>query len=126
MAQEEADKSAGQDPAEALIDDLIRDILSESGQATKGRVRGGDPMATLIETALASAGRTAPGAPAIERLLFAQLLASALADALAPALAESLTPEIVKFLESQSSEGRSRGEPAAPSGGTQRGGRRKT
>ncbi|MEU4231418.1 hypothetical protein AB0F17_44595 [Nonomuraea sp. NPDC026600] len=99
MASEEAADPTGHDPVESLIDDVIRDILNEAGQSTKGLARGGDSMATLIETALTSAPRAMLKSSAIERLLLAQVLASALADALAPALAEALTPEIMKVLD---------------------------
>ncbi|WP_101786284.1 hypothetical protein [Nonomuraea indica] len=84
---------------ESLIDDVIRDILNEASQSTKVLARGGDSMATLIETALTAAPRAMLKSSTIERLLLAQVLASALADALAPALAEALTPEIMKVLE---------------------------
>lgn len=98
MASEDDGKPAGQEPVESLIDDLIRDIFREAGQSTKARVRGRDSMTTLIETALA-APRATSGASTIERLLIAQVLASALSEALAPALAEALAPEIMKALE---------------------------
>ncbi|MET7339590.1 hypothetical protein [Nonomuraea sp. NPDC005650] len=88
-----------------MIDDLIRDILSESGQTTKARARGVDPMATLIESALASTSGMASKTSPMERLLLTQVLSSALADALAPALAEVLAPEIMKSLEHHLSPG---------------------
>lgn len=96
MASEEAAEPTGHDPVESLIDDVIRDILNEASQSTKVLARGGDSMATLIETALTSAPRATS---TMERLLLSHVLASALADALAPALAEALTPEIMKVLE---------------------------
>ncbi|MFF5208871.1 hypothetical protein [Streptosporangium sp. NPDC000396] len=131
MVSEETGKQAGHEPVESLIDDLIHDIFSEAGHATKTRMRGGDPMATLIETALASASRATPMASAVERLLVAQFLASALADALAPALAEALAPEIMKALEHHPEHrpagGRAGGETASATRPAQpRGGRRKT
>ncbi|MEU0480180.1 hypothetical protein ABZ260_13485 [Streptosporangium sp. NPDC006013] len=110
MATEDADKPAGHEPVESLIDDLIRDIFSEAGQSTKTRVLGGDSMATLIETVIASAPRTMPMASIVERLLVTQALASALADALAPALAEALAPEIMKALENYPTGERASGE----------------
>ncbi|MBB2910600.1 hypothetical protein FHS43_001863 [Streptosporangium becharense] len=126
MVTEDADKPAGHEPVESLIDDLIRDIFSEAGQSTKARARGGDPMATLIETAIASAPRTTPMASIVEKLLVTQALASALADALAPALAEALAPEIMKALEHYPAGERTSGETASASRQAQpRGGRRK-
>jgi len=122
---EAAGNSAGHDPAESLIDDLIRDILSEPGQATKARARSGDPLATLIETAIASAPRTEPKAATMEKLLIAQLFASTLADALAPALAEILAPEIMKALEQHTSDSRAPDQMASTAGPA-KGGRRKT
>ncbi|MFI7134888.1 hypothetical protein ACIBQ1_55140 [Nonomuraea sp. NPDC050153] len=99
MAPEQTGNSSEHNPLESMIDDLIRDILSESGQTTKARARGVDPMASLIESALASTSRTASKASPMERLLLTQVLSSALADALAPALADVLAPEIMKSLE---------------------------
>ncbi len=126
MATEETGKPAGHEPVESFIDDLIRDIFSEAGQSTKARARGGDSMTALIETAIASP-RATPMASAIERLLVAQVLASALAEALAPALAEALAPEIMKALEHHTTGGRANGEVASAAGRAQpRGGRRKT
>ena len=99
MASGEAADPTEHDPVESLIDNAIRDILNEASQSTKVLARGGDSMATLIETALTSAPRAMLKSSAIERVLLAQVLASALADALAPALAETLTPELMKVLE---------------------------
>lgn len=101
MASEEAAEPTEHDPVESLIDDVIRDILNEASQSTKAFARGGDSMAALIETALTSTPGAMLKASTIERVLLAQVLASALADALAPALAETLTPEIMKILEQQ-------------------------
>lgn len=126
MASEEASKPGGHEPVESLIDDLIRDIFSEAGQSTKARVRSADSMATLIETAL-TAPRTTSGASTIERLLVAQVLASALADAIAPALADALAPEIMKALEHHTANSRAGDEMVSTAGRAQpRGGRRKT
>ncbi|MGV9385691.1 hypothetical protein ACWDRB_58495 [Nonomuraea sp. NPDC003707] len=105
MAPEQTGNSSEHNPLESMIDDLIRDILSESGQTTKARTRGMDPMASLIESALSSTSRTASKASPMERLLLTQVLSSALADALAPALAEVLAPEIMKSLEHHLSPG---------------------
>lgn len=123
MASEESGGPTGNDPVESFIDDLIHDILSEAGQSAKARVRGGgEPVAALLETAIASASQ--PKVSAIERLLLSQALASALADALAPALAELLAPEIVKALGHHASDSAEKHE-AAPATGSARG-RKKT
>ncbi|MBB6345806.1 hypothetical protein ACWGH8_35765 [Nonomuraea muscovyensis] len=117
MASEEAAEPTEHDPVESLIDDVIRDILNEASQSTKVLARGGDSMATLIEAALTSAPRAMLKASTVERLLLAQVLASALADALAPALAEALTPEIMKVLEQYSTNAKA-DEPKAARGTT--------
>lgn len=127
MAPEQTGNSAEHNPLESVIDDLIRDILGDAGQPTKTRARGGDPMTSLIETALASTSRTTSKSATVERLLLAQVFSSALADALAPALAEALAPEIMKALEHHLSGGRGGGTASAATsakGGP--GGRRKT
>jgi hypothetical protein len=91
----ESRKEPEEEPAESLIDDLIRDILTDAGKSTQTAVL--NPLAALVEvvTASSSSSRTSM----VERLLFAQTIASALADALAPALARTLAPEILKALE---------------------------
>ncbi|MES9539208.1 MULTISPECIES: hypothetical protein [unclassified Actinomadura] len=114
MASEESGQSAGQDPIESLVDDLIREILNEGGQTTKARARGGDSKAKLIETAMTSASTAGPTGLTLERLLLVEVLASSLADALAPALAEALAPEILKAMEHPgTSRGTSRRTPAS-------------
>ncbi|MFI6742009.1 hypothetical protein ACIBI9_54670 [Nonomuraea sp. NPDC050451] len=121
MAPEQTGNSSEHNPLESMIDDLIRDILSESGQTTKARARGVDPMASLIESALSSTSRTASKASPMERILLTQVLSSALADALAPALAEVLAPEIMKALEhhlSPSPTGGAASTRASAKGGT--------
>lgn len=127
MASEENGKSAGAEPVEPLIYDLIRDIFSEVSQSAKTRARGGDSITASIETALASSQGT-PKTSTIKRLLIAQVLASALADALAPALAETLAPGILKALEHRTTHSRTGGEKvsAPPSPRPNRGGRKKT
>ncbi|HZM84673.1 MAG TPA: hypothetical protein VFC19_53815 [Candidatus Limnocylindrales bacterium] len=116
----ESRKEPEQEPVEALIDDLIRDILGEAGQSPKTAARG--PLAALIETVMAAPSQAAPSrASMFERLLFTQTIASALADALAPALAEALTPEILKALEHYAA-GEKSGEPAAVGEGARRAG----
>ncbi|WP_067801465.1 hypothetical protein [Actinomadura formosensis] len=124
MAAQESGEPTGHDSTESLIDDLIRDILNDAAHAGKTRAGAGEPMASLIERTLMSAGTAAPRSSGLERLLLAQVLASSLADALAPALAEALTPEILKALEQHGSAGRG-GRETASAGGPARG-RKKT
>jgi hypothetical protein len=107
----ESHKDTGQDQAESLIDDLIRDILNEAGASSRSAVGGRAPMAALFETAIASP-RAASRASMLERLLLAEAFASALAEALAPALAEVLAPRVMKVLE-QSTTGESAGKGSA-------------
>ncbi|GAA1810515.1 hypothetical protein GCM10009835_32450 [Planosporangium flavigriseum] len=95
-----------------MIDDLIHNILTEAGQPAAA-VRGMGPIAGLIETVMASS-RTAPRASMFDRLLLAQVVASALADALAPALAETLAPEIMKALEHYAPGGKEPATAGAP------------
>jgi hypothetical protein len=105
MAAEQNGDSPERDPwGESMIDEAIRDILSEAGSSTKSRARGRDPIQALIETTFASTSRTTSKASTLERLLLAQIYASALADAIAPALAEALAPEIMKVFEQHVSE----------------------
>lgn len=70
----------GQDQLESLIDDLIRE------------------KADLIEAASALS-RPASRTSALERLLLAEAVASALADVLAPTLAEAFAPKVLERLE---------------------------
>ncbi|SEN46437.1 hypothetical protein [Nonomuraea pusilla] len=126
MASEDAGKPPEHDPAESLIDDLIRDILTEAGQSTKARGRGGDPMTALIETAIASASRSPSATSTMERLLVTHAIANALADALAPALAEALAPEIMKALEHSPAHRGVNGEVPATTAAQPRGTRKKT
>jgi hypothetical protein len=69
---------------EALIDELIMEILdsADQGQPPKPALAG-----------LPKGGST------LERMLLAEAVAGMLADALAPALAEALAPRIMKALE---------------------------
>jgi hypothetical protein len=93
----EPDKETADDQAESLIDELIREILSESRVSPESPARGRTSAARL-ETAFASAlagSRTST----LERFLLVEAFASALADALAPAVAELLAPRLVKYLE---------------------------
>ncbi|MFI6803258.1 hypothetical protein [Streptosporangium canum] len=117
---EENGRPTDTDPMDALIDDLICDILSEAGHSTKARARGRDPLTALIETAF-TPSRATPGASGIEKLLITQLLTSALADALAPALAEALAPEIMKVLQQQVPDDSPPAAKASPAGRAQSG-----
>ncbi|MDG6107483.1 hypothetical protein Daura_48790 [Dactylosporangium aurantiacum] len=88
---------------EALIDELILEILdhAEQGQPAKaaGRVHAALPGG-LLDGVRATMARSS-GGPMLERLLVAEALAGVLADALAPALAEALAPRIMKVLEGE-------------------------
>ncbi|MEO3806222.1 hypothetical protein [Nonomuraea sp. B1E8] len=101
MAAEHSGNTPEHDPWESVIDEAIRKILSEAGSSAKTRARGGDLMEALTR---ASASRAESQTSSVEKLLLAQIYASALADALAPALADALAPEIMKALEHQVSD----------------------
>lgn len=113
-------RQPGEDPAEALIDDLIRDILNEAGQSPRAAARGRAPATALIETAVISSPRAASRMTTLDRLLLAEAVASALADALAPALAEALAPRIMNILEHPPAEHAQR-EPAQAGSGERAG-----
>lgn len=126
MAAEQAGNTPEHDPWESVIDDAIRNILSESGASTKARARGGDLMEALSEMTRASASRAESRTSSVERLLLAQIYASALADALAPALAEALAPEIMKVMEQHvpDTQPGDLASPAGPAKGRARGQKR--
>ncbi len=87
---------------EALIDELILEILDSADQAqpSKATGRGRSPLpGGLLEGVRSTMSRGGSGGSTLERLLIAEALAGALADALAPALAEALAPRIMKVLE---------------------------
>jgi hypothetical protein len=94
----ESSKDAAEDQAEALIDELIRDIFKDSGAPSDSSVRGMAATTALFETAFGS-GRGPTRISALERLVLADAFASELADALAPALADKLAPRLIKALE---------------------------
>ena len=95
----DSSRQANEDEVESLVDDLIRDILNESGGSADSSIPGGmATTAALLETAFGSK-RGASEISMIERLLLAQAFAAELADALAPALAEQLAPRLLKGLE---------------------------
>ncbi len=94
----ESSKEMREDEVESLVDDLIRDILNESGGSAESPIRGMATTAALFETAFGSTW-DASRISMIEKLLLAQAFAAELADALAPALAEQLAPRLMKALE---------------------------
>ncbi|MEV5873656.1 hypothetical protein AB0L75_05365 [Streptomyces sp. NPDC052101] len=99
-----AAESGGQserDPLEAFIDEIFEEIVRDSGipHTGTGFRHGKDPMAgALMEAAVASLAQPPSRSSELERMLFAQTLATALADSLAPALADVLASEIMKVL----------------------------
>ncbi|MEV0127643.1 hypothetical protein AB0H83_04160 [Dactylosporangium sp. NPDC050688] len=86
---------------EALIDELILEILNsaDQGQAAKaaGRSHPGLPGG-LLDSVRSTMARGSRGST-LERMFMAEALAGVLADAIAPALAEALAPRIMKALE---------------------------
>lgn len=94
----ESSKDTAEDQAEALIDELIRDIFKESGGLSDSSMRGMATTTALFETAFGS-GRGTTRVSALERLILADAFASELADALAPALADKLAPRLIGALE---------------------------
>jgi hypothetical protein len=99
-----AAESGGQserDPLEAFIDEVFEEIVRDAGvpHTGIGVKHGKDPLTgALMEAAVASLSRPPSRSSELERVLFAQTLATALADALAPALADVLASEIMKVL----------------------------
>jgi len=109
-------KESGPDMADSLINDLIRDILSEPGGLSDSVSRGKASTAALLETALASMLASSK-ISMIERLVLAEAFASAFAEALAPALAESLAPRLIRYLQQAERiepTGKGAGQPAGP------------
>ncbi|MFD9816805.1 hypothetical protein [Streptomyces sp. NPDC059080] len=106
-----ADEPGGEaerDPLQSFVDEAFEEMMREVGASHKGAGKyGKDPLtASLLESAAASLSRQAPsGMSELEKILFAQALATALADALAPALAENLAKEIMKTLERRNPPG---------------------
>jgi uncharacterized membrane protein len=100
MAAESGGESE-RDPVEAFIDEVFEEIVREAGIPHTGiGVRHGkDPLAgALMEAAVASLSQPPSRSSELERVLFAQTLATALAESLAPALADALSSEIMKVL----------------------------
>jgi hypothetical protein len=88
-------------PVEALIDELILEILehADQGQPSKAGGRGRSPLpGGLLDSVRSTMSRGGAGGSTLERLLIAEALAGVLADALAPAMAEVLAPRIMKAL----------------------------
>ncbi|WP_432972316.1 hypothetical protein [Dactylosporangium sp. CA-233914] len=85
-----------EEPVDALIDDLIREILDEAS-----RSGGARPVGGVLESVMSLTSRLAPGRPSplLEHILLVEALAGSFADALAPALADALAPRIVQLLE---------------------------
>jgi len=94
----ESSRETADDQVESLVDELITEILGESGVAAESSMRGKATTAALFETAF-GATRKASRMSMLERLLVAQAFAAELAEALAPALAEQLAPRLLKSLE---------------------------
>ncbi len=116
----EPSRQTREDDVESMVDDLIRDILSESGGSGESPMRGAASTAALFETAFGSTG-SAPRMSTVERLLLTQAFATELADALAPALAEQLAPRLLKALELYMSTGAASKKPAPPTRSGSRG-----
>ncbi|WP_225833941.1 hypothetical protein [Streptomyces sp. NK08204] len=99
-----AAESGGQserDPLEAFIDEIFEEMVRDAGfpHTGTGARQGKDPLAgALMEAAVASLSQPPSRSSELERMLFAQTLATALADSLAPALANVLASEIMKVL----------------------------
>ncbi|WP_344616088.1 hypothetical protein [Dactylosporangium salmoneum] len=95
---------------EALIDDLILDILNESKKSGTG-----------LDAVMHMVPRMAPGTSLLERMLIAEALAGALADALAPPLAKALAPRIMQQMGGEEGEhGEQAKRAPARSGGTRK------
>lgn len=86
---------------EALIDELILEILNSADQGQQAKAAGrGYPALSggLLDSVRSTMARGSRGSM-LERMLLAEALAGVLADAIAPALTEALTPRIMKILE---------------------------
>lgn len=104
---------------EALIDELILEILdhADQGQPAKAAGRGRSPLpGGLLEGVRSTMSRGGAGGSTLERLLIAEAIAGALADALAPALAEAIAPRIMKVLEGEDEPADAAPPPKAPAG----------
>ncbi|GAB3864686.1 hypothetical protein ACFPIJ_03620 [Dactylosporangium cerinum] len=107
---------------EALIDELILEILDNADQSTKttgrGRAQGRAPAPGGLLEGVRSTMRGRSGGSTLERMLIAEALAGVLADAIAPALAEVLAPRIMKVLDDGEDEEPTTGGTARPAKAT--------
>ncbi|MFE1781304.1 hypothetical protein ACFW9F_01585 [Streptomyces sp. NPDC059506] len=104
----ESGEEAERDPVESFIDEVFEEMVREAGLShSTGAKYSKDPLtAALVEAAVASLSKPGPSrASELERMFFAQSLATALAEALAPALSEALATEIMKVLNQHASSG---------------------
>jgi hypothetical protein len=90
----ESAQDAGNDQAEALIDEAIRAIVNEATVSAES-----SPTVSLLETAALASTLTSSRSSLVQQLLGADALGSALASALAPALAGQLAPRLMRYLE---------------------------
>jgi hypothetical protein len=109
----ESSKTETEDQVEALIDDLIGKIFSDSGVSGDRSMRDMATTAALFEAAFGA--RPSSRTSVLERVLVAQVFAGELADALAPALAEQLAPRLMTALEDVMAADTS-GKPQTPNG----------
>jgi hypothetical protein len=114
----ESSKETGEDQVEGLIDDLIRDILSDSGAYSESSMRGAATTAALFEAF--GSPRSDSRTSMLERLLIAEVFAAELAEALAPALAEQLAPRLMKGFEQLTTEADGRKPASGPRSARQR------
>jgi hypothetical protein len=102
-----------EDQVEALIDDLIGKIFSDSGVSGDRSMRDMATTAALFEAAFGT--RPSSRTSMLERVLVAQVFAGELADALAPALAEQLAPRLMAAL-ADFTAAETAGKPQTPNG----------
>ncbi|MFF7354182.1 MULTISPECIES: hypothetical protein [Streptomyces] len=94
------------DPFEAFVDEIFEEMVRDAGipHTGTGSRQGKDPLAgALMEAAVASLSQPPSRSSELERVLFAQTLATALAESLAPALADVLASEVMKVLNHRAS-----------------------
>ncbi|MEU5094794.1 hypothetical protein [Streptomyces sp. NPDC020996] len=100
MAAESGGESE-RDPVEAFIDEVFEEMVRDAGITHNGTgvKHGKAPLAgALMEAAVEFLARPPSRSSELERVLFAQALATAMAEALAPTLADALASEIMKVL----------------------------
>ncbi|WP_225851246.1 hypothetical protein [Streptomyces sp. HPF1205] len=114
------------DPVETFIDEVFEEMVRDAGiphagtGAKYGKYAkyGKDPLAgALMEAAVESLSRPPSRSSELERMLFAQTLATALAESLAPALADVLASEIMKVLTHQAATHTAAAPESADGGG---------